>query len=85
MNAEHKRIRIAAALILIGLLVERLTLGWAHPTAFFVYAGVGGLLLLFGVLLFLSTLLGGATSHPASPGPAATTKLTSSDDEKSSP
>ena len=82
MNAEHKRIRIAAALILGGLLVERLTLGWAHPTAFFVYAGVGGLLLLLGVMLFLSTLLGGATSHPASPDPAAPTQRANSAEEK---
>ena len=82
MNAEQKRIRIAAVLVLFGLLVEGLTLHWSHPTAFFVYAGLGGLLLLFGVLLFLSTLLGGATSHPASPDPAATTQRANSADEK---
>jgi len=52
MNTELSRIRLAAALVLLGLLVERLTLQWSHPTAFFVYAGVGLLLLGVGVLLF---------------------------------
>ena len=33
MNTELSRIRLAAALVLLGLLVERLTFS-GHPTAF---------------------------------------------------
>jgi uncharacterized membrane protein len=60
MTKDSQRIRIASALVFVGLGVEGLTLRWSHPTAFFVFAGIGGLLLLLGVLVFLSTLLGGA-------------------------
>jgi hypothetical protein len=80
MNTELSRIRLAAALVLLGLLVERLTLQWSHPTAFFVYAGVGLLLLGVGVLLFLTTLLGGASAHTSSSQDTA--KPATSSDEK---
>ena len=60
MIKDSQRIRIASALVFVGLGVEGFTLRWSHPTAFFVFAGIGGLLLLLGVLVFLSTLLGGA-------------------------
>ncbi|MBL9041474.1 MAG: hypothetical protein JNM83_07725 [Myxococcales bacterium] len=60
MTKDSQRIRIASALVFVGLGVEGFTLRWSHPTAFFVFAGIGGLLLLLGVLVFLSTLLGGA-------------------------
>lgn len=60
MISEHARIRFAAALVFLGLGVEGFTLHWSHPTAFFLFAGVGGLLLGVGVLTFLSTLLGGS-------------------------
>ena len=60
MTKGSQRIRIASALVFVGLGVEGFTLRWSHPTAFFVFAGIGGLLLLLGVLVFLSTLLGGA-------------------------
>ena len=60
MIKDSQRIRIASSLVFVGLGVEGFTLRWSHPTAFFVFAGIGGLLLLLGVLVFLSTLLGGA-------------------------
>ena len=60
MTKDSQRIRIASSLVFVGLGVEGFTLRWSHPTAFFVFAGIGGLLLLLGVLVFLSTLLGGA-------------------------
>ena len=60
MIKDSQRIRIASSLVFVGLGVEGFTLRWSHPTAFFVFAGIGGLLLLLGLLVFLSTLLGGA-------------------------
>lgn len=81
MNREARRIRIAAALILVGLCVEGFTLHWSHPTAFFVFAGLGGVFLLAGVLIFLSTLLGGNTPHSGGTDlPAASPSF---DDKKS--
>lgn len=51
------RIRIAAGLVVLGLLVELLMLGWSHPTAFLVFFMTGGLLLGCGILIFLTGLL----------------------------
>jgi polyferredoxin len=53
----ERRLRIAAVLIIIGLLIELFTLYWAHPTAFVVFMFVGGLFLIAGVLTYLFTLL----------------------------
>jgi len=60
MISEQAHIRVSAALVFFGLGVEGFTLHWSHPTAFFLSAGLGGLLLGVGVLTFLSTLLGGS-------------------------
>jgi hypothetical protein len=53
----ERRLRIAALLLLAGLAVELATLFSAHPTAFLVFAGAGGLLLAAGIGLYLLTLL----------------------------
>ncbi len=67
MSKEHLRTRIAACLVLLGLVVEALTLRWSHPTAFFVYAGLGLLLWGLGAIIFLYSLLGGGSAHPETP------------------
>lgn len=48
---------IAAVLVGLGLAVEVATLSWTHPTAFLAFAGVGGLLVGAGVVVYLWTLL----------------------------
>jgi hypothetical protein len=53
---RERRIRVASLLVAVGLLVEMLTLRSAHPTAFLIYAGVGGGFLGLGFLAFLSVL-----------------------------
>lgn len=60
MKAQERRIRAAAVLVLLGLVVEALTLQWAHPTASVVFGGVSVLSLLLGTALYLSSLLRGA-------------------------
>jgi len=55
--AMEKRLRIAAALVSAGLLVELITLFWAHPTAFLVFLILGGSLIVLGVLVYLLSLL----------------------------
>lgn len=58
MSAQpEKRTQVAGALVVTGLGIEWLTLHWSHPTAFFVFAGIGGLCLGLGALIFLTTLL----------------------------
>jgi hypothetical protein len=55
---RERRIRIAAALVIVGLAIELISLRWAHPTAFIVFAAGTGACVGLGVLVFLSVLLG---------------------------
>jgi hypothetical protein len=55
----ERSLRIAAILLVAGLLVELFTLNSARPTAFLVFVGVGGLLIAAGIVLYLITLLRG--------------------------
>jgi hypothetical protein len=55
----ERSIRVAAVLLVAGLLVELFTLNSARPTAFLLFVGVGGLLLAAGIVLYLVTLLRG--------------------------
>ena len=53
----EKRLRLAASLVLAGLLVELITLFWSHPTTFLVFLILGGSLIFLGVLVYLLSLL----------------------------
>ncbi len=53
----EKRLRLAAVLVVAGLLVELITLFWSHPTAFLVFLIAGGSLIVLGVLVYLLSLL----------------------------
>jgi hypothetical protein len=53
----ERRLRISAALVLMGLLVEIASLMWRHPTAFVFFFVVGGLCLGAGILTFLFTIV----------------------------
>lgn len=48
---------IAAAMIILGLLVEAFTLYWSNPTSFLLFAGAGALLVLAGVVLYLVAII----------------------------
>jgi hypothetical protein len=63
----EKRLRIAAAIVLAGLVVEALTLAWSHPLSFMFFLVPGALLLVVGVAYFLLTLV----SKPAAATGAA--------------
>ena len=52
-----KKIRIAGLFILLGLVVEGLSLMWNHPLSFVAFLGIGGLLLGVGVVVYLVMLL----------------------------
>lgn len=52
-------IRIAALFLVAGLLVELFTLNSIRPPAFLIFVGVGGVLFVIGIGLYLITLLRG--------------------------
>jgi hypothetical protein len=66
-RAVEKRIRIAAALLLLGVAIEALTLSVLHPLAFIAFASLGALLVAAGVIMFLLTLLGAGEAAGAGP------------------
>jgi hypothetical protein len=49
----NRHIQIAAGFQVAALLVELVSLRWAHPTAFVMFAGFGGLLFLIGMVIYL--------------------------------
>jgi hypothetical protein len=53
----ERRIRLAALLVLAGLVVEAVTLNILHPLSFVFFAMFGVLLIGAGIIVFLLTLL----------------------------
>jgi hypothetical protein len=53
----EKRVQLAGILLILGLLVEGGCLLWARPISFVIFVALGGVLLLFGVALFLFSLV----------------------------
>lgn len=53
----ERRLQAAGVLIILGLLVEAISLPGIRPVAFLAFVGVGGLLLGAGVLLYLYSLV----------------------------
>ena len=56
-NLLERRLQFSGKLLILGLLVEALCLFWTRPIAFVLFLGVGGLLLGFGILVFLFSLV----------------------------
>jgi hypothetical protein len=55
--AIERRVRIAAALVFGGLLLELVALRWSHPAAFLAFALAGIPLVGVGILVFLYSLV----------------------------
>ena len=53
----QNKLKIAAALLMLGLLTEIVTLQWAHPTSFLLFIIVGGTLIVLGVAMYLLALI----------------------------
>ena len=47
----------AALLLVAGLLVQVVSLGWSHPTAFVLFISAGGVLVAAGILRYFLTVL----------------------------
>jgi len=52
-----KRLRLSAILIILGLIVEALSLAWNHPLSFIAFIGIGGVAIGLGVIIFLMALV----------------------------
>lgn len=52
-----RRLKLAALLVGSGLVLEMITLYWYHPLAFFVFLGLGGLLVGAGITVYLFALV----------------------------
>ena len=57
MKANERLLRRASVLVLIGLVVEAVTLFWSHPTAFLLFIGLGGLFIVPGIAIYLYWLV----------------------------
>lgn len=53
----ERRIRFSGILVIAGLLIELVTLNWAHPTAFIFFLIFGGGLVALGIGVYLLSLV----------------------------
>jgi hypothetical protein len=53
----ERALRASGILLILGLVVEVVSLIWERPLAFLLFVGVGGLLTLLGITLFLYSLV----------------------------
>jgi hypothetical protein len=57
-------LQVSSGLIILGLLVEIVSLVWFHPLAFVLFAFVGAMLIGLGIVVYLASLVL-AVSAPA--------------------
>lgn len=61
MNVKPKKfnraLQVSGSLIILGLLIELVTLRWSHPTSFLVFIAVGGSMMGLGMVLYLLALV----------------------------
>lgn len=50
-------LQVSSSLVILGLLVEIVSLLWIHPLAFVLFAFVGVLLIGLGILVYLASLV----------------------------
>lgn len=53
----QRKLRLAGTFILAGLAVEGVSLLWNHPLSFFAFLGLGGLLTVIGIVVYLAALV----------------------------
>jgi hypothetical protein len=61
-----KALRISGVLLILGIIVEIVSLLWEKPLAFLLFVGGGGLLTASGVALYLYSLV--RSAEPPLPG-----------------
>lgn len=53
----ERRLQFSGTLLILGLLVEAISVVWTRPVAFVVFVGFGGILFAAGILLYLYSLV----------------------------
>jgi hypothetical protein len=51
------RLRLAGIFIIVGVVVQGLSLVWNHPLSFIAFLGVGGLAVIAGIVVYLLALV----------------------------
>jgi hypothetical protein len=64
VNPINAKFRLSGGLIVLGLLVQAISLLWNHPLSFIAFVTIGGLLLTAGIVLFLFTLVNIQAAEP---------------------
>ena len=57
---EQRLLQVSSALVILGLIVEIISLVWIHTLAFVLFAFVGASLIGLGILVYLASLVFGA-------------------------
>jgi hypothetical protein len=57
VNQVEKRRQAAGVFIVLGLVIEALCLIWSTPIAFVIFVAISGLLMFFGIVLYLYSLV----------------------------
>jgi hypothetical protein len=52
----HRRLKIAAYLLIAGLVLEAITLYWSSPLSFILFAGGAGTLMVLGIIVYLTAI-----------------------------
>jgi hypothetical protein len=57
VSKMQRRIRTSSTLVLLGLIVELVSLLWSHPTAFVVFLVLGASLMGVGIVIYFYSLV----------------------------
>ena len=65
----ERALRISGVLLILGIVVEIISLLWEKPMAFLLFVGVGGALTFAGIVLYLYSLLSPTPEAASQPPP----------------
>ncbi|MGA8306153.1 MAG: hypothetical protein WB723_10785 [Candidatus Acidiferrales bacterium] len=63
----ERALRISGVLLILGIVVEIISLLWEKPLAFLLFVDVGGALTFVGIVLYLYSLLPPTPEAPSQP------------------
>jgi hypothetical protein len=63
----RRLLQVSSGLVIVGLLLEAVSLLWFHPLSFVLFAFLAATLIGLGILIFLASLLFVATPRPENP------------------
>ena len=53
----QQRLKVAAYLLIAGLIIEAVTLYWSSPLSFMLFIGLGGTLVGLGIIVYLIAIV----------------------------